>query len=494
VPHFLGPEDHPWLRLLLLELERCEGLRMREWRERAIEPHHEPALERRRRLALAVLSRICPTRPPESSLDPRSLRRDFFGLAAELRQQGRPLEEALEEESQRRGLSLEELREALYLDLPAERRICPLERLPDPPTLARLVNQHIAGSLLRSSTQVELLLQGRSRPLVRQILLRRLLATLHPRGEGLRIEVSGPMALFHHTTLYGRALTSLLPLLRHTDSFELLATCRLGDRDRVVQLGSGDPIFAVGLTSPAYDSQLEERFAQAFLKKAPDWDLLREPEPIALPGGWIFPDFALVHRRDGRRWLLEIVGFWTPSYLERKLQRIRQAGRLDLIVAIDQKLACSAEELPQGTQLLRYKNRLDPRAVLAILEARLPRREPALLDEVEISAPELFLDYAGRRPAEDPIHDALARLQPKQELRFAAVDQHLYIADARDQLLVPLSAVARASWRGRLERVVELRLGGVLERRAEQSAPEWRRLLRVPTWRVPLARVRLARA
>jgi predicted nuclease of restriction endonuclease-like RecB superfamily len=33
----------------------------------------------------------------------------------------------------------------------------------------------------------------------------------------------------------------------------------------------------------------------------------------------IFPDFALHHRRDaGRRWLVEIVGFWTADYLARK--------------------------------------------------------------------------------------------------------------------------------------------------------------------------------
>jgi predicted nuclease of restriction endonuclease-like RecB superfamily len=59
-----------------------------------------------------------------------------------------------------------------------------------------------------------------------------------------------------------------------------------------------------------YDSRLEERFAREFRRVAPDWDLLREPEPIAAEGALIFPDFALQHRSDpSRRWLLEIVGF-----------------------------------------------------------------------------------------------------------------------------------------------------------------------------------------
>ena len=37
-------------------------------------------------------------------------------------------------------------------------------------------------------------------------------------------------------------------------------------------------------------------------------------------------DFAIEHP-DGRLAILEIVGFWTPEYLESKLTKIRQRGR-----------------------------------------------------------------------------------------------------------------------------------------------------------------------
>src|SRR2546427_5183295 len=46
-------------------------------------------------------------------------------------------------------------------------------------------------------------------------------------------------------------------------------------------------------------------------------------------GTLIFPDFALRHRADGRRWLVEIVGFWTRDYVERKLALLRVAGLQD---------------------------------------------------------------------------------------------------------------------------------------------------------------------
>jgi hypothetical protein len=62
-----------------------------------------------------------------------------------------------------------------------------------------------------------------------------------------------------------------------------------------LSLGTGDPIVPADPRRQD-DSQLEERFARAFRKLAPDWDVFREPEPIDA----------------SRRWLREIVGFVCP--------------------------------------------------------------------------------------------------------------------------------------------------------------------------------------
>ncbi|TGO03421.1 hypothetical protein PN36_06625 [Candidatus Thiomargarita nelsonii] len=42
----------------------------------------------------------------------------------------------------------------------------------------------------------------------------------------------------------------------------------------------------------------------------------------------------MTHRKDGRRALIEIIGFWHPQYLQRKLRKIREAGRRDLILLV----------------------------------------------------------------------------------------------------------------------------------------------------------------
>jgi predicted nuclease of restriction endonuclease-like RecB superfamily len=57
----------------------------------------------------------------------------------------------------------------------------------------------------------------------------------------------------------------------------------------------------------------------------------------------MLPDFALEHP-DGRRVILEIVGFWTPEYLASKLTKIRQVAADNVLLAVSERLECSAED------------------------------------------------------------------------------------------------------------------------------------------------------
>ena len=48
-------------------------------------------------------------------------------------------------------------------------------------------------------------------------------------------------------------------------------------------------------------------------------------------------DFAIEHP-DGRRAILEIVGFWTPEYLGSKLAKIRQVEIDSFVLAVSEQL------------------------------------------------------------------------------------------------------------------------------------------------------------
>ena len=368
IPDYLEPHDLPWLRALLEAFERFEGRPRRELDRHLREPLRCPSPKPKREAAARVLYGLCRDQvaPPVS---PRKLRAALFSAAAA---------EAAADPARLRteiaanfGLTPQDVDDILFADLPAER---PVTRLPadlSPSELAARTNLAIAQGILRRASEVVVELRGNSRAVVRVARIRGLIVVARaapPFADcDVRLSISGPLALFRKTVVYGRALASLLPALSWCDRFCLHARCGVGVRAHVYEIRKGDPI-APGDEPRAYDSRLEARFARDFKKAAPDWDLVREPEPVAVGDRLIFPDFALEHRRDRRRVLLEIVGFWTPQYLDHKLDALRRAELDDLIICIDAERNCGADDLPARARVLRYRKRIDPRAVLTLIE------------------------------------------------------------------------------------------------------------------------------
>ena len=128
-------------------------------------------------------------------------------------------------------------------------------------------------------------------------------------------------------------------------------------------------IFPAAAPAP-FDSKLEERFARDVARLAPDWDVIREPEPVRAGSTLIFPDFLLRHRiHQHRRVLVEIVGFWTAPYLATKFERLRQARLQNFILCLDEDRACSDGDLPPGLPVVRFRRRVDAAAVMrAVME------------------------------------------------------------------------------------------------------------------------------
>jgi predicted nuclease of restriction endonuclease-like RecB superfamily len=268
----------------------------------------------------------------------------------------------------RLGLSAQAVSEALFADLPGERPVEPPSHPCAPGELALRVNLALAQGLLFRATSVSVDIIGNARALVRQAKLRGLLCAIGSRpGDESRLRISGPLSLFRRTLLYGRALASLVPILANCTRFELRAECVIrGTRARIL-LASGDPIFPAP-AGKLHDSRLEEQFAAEFGRSTPDWDIVREPKAIASGTSLLFPDFLLQHRLDpSRRWLLEIVGFWTPEYLSRKLAGYRAARLPNLILCIDEQRSCGADELPPEARIVRFRRRIRAKDVLALL-------------------------------------------------------------------------------------------------------------------------------
>jgi hypothetical protein len=364
VPRYLVERDQPWLRALLDEHARYEGARRAELSARLREPLSPVPPKKKLQMVVAVLEKLTSDRP-EAAVPPISARKLVFERASE---QGG---EALATVAAELGVGEEQLADALFADLPSERRILPLPRELSPASLALLANQELAAALLGRSSRVRITLWGRARQVVRHAQRVGLLCVAHVRpADAVELEVSGPLALFRNTRVYGRALASLIPRLGWCERFELCADVDVGEgSSRRLVLTQNDPIF-VSREPRQFDSAVEERFAREFGKLAKEWHLVREPTALSLDGRLVFPDFELVHRRDAtRRVLLEIVGYWTPEYLSKKLAALKKLAGRDWILCVNERLGCSERDFPDDARVVWFKRRIEPRAVLSRLEA-----------------------------------------------------------------------------------------------------------------------------
>jgi len=132
-------------------------------------------------------------------------------------------------------------------------------------------------------------------------------------------------------------------------------------------------------TNAVFDSSIEQSFAEAFSALARShgvdgWQLEREPEPLLLtydrgasPTQAIFiPDFALT--RDHHRLYFEILGYWTPAYRERKIQKLQQLqARKDILLAIPIEAKGAFASLAHDFPIVEYDGQLSATELLKVL-------------------------------------------------------------------------------------------------------------------------------
>jgi hypothetical protein len=123
-----------------------------------------------------------------------------------------------------------------------------------------------------------------------------------------------------------------------------------------------------------FDSSIEQAFSEAFLSLAErqgvdGWQLQREPEPLLLERAIFIPDFAIT--RGHRRIYMEILGFWTPAYRERKILRLQQLrGKHDLVLAIPESARKDFAAIAPYYPIVYYDNQIAVSDLLHLLRDR----------------------------------------------------------------------------------------------------------------------------
>lgn len=339
----------------------------------------------KRGLAYILKSSFC-TFEVVSPLEPQMLRERVFSLAAKSISSRESTQVTLSKiadeltQELEREVLLEQVRNGLYADL-SENKILTVFDAPIAPDLLNRYNlSQVQGVFYKASKLVlnaHRNVPGEYKLLFRYLKLFQLMAYIEGDADhGFTITIDGPTSLFNSSTRYGLAIAKLIPALLHVTKWSLSSILQTRDAyTNTWKTGRFTLNSECGLVShyppgKPYDSMLEASFADKWDALKSGWALEREVDLIPIPGSVMIPDFRLVHS-DGRTFLLEIVGYWRPEYLQKKFSQVRRAGRDDLILAISERLnlekaGVKLNDVP--ARIVWFKDKLLPKAVLAVMD------------------------------------------------------------------------------------------------------------------------------
>lgn len=262
-----------------------------------------------------------------------------------------------------------DLESRLFADVPEFQR---LQRFPGYPSGESLLARYNVAQFqaaLFDAISLTVWVCDDFKAILRYAKLARLMHTIRQLPEGTyQFRFDGPASVLRETRRYGAAFARFLPGLLACRGWKLHAVIASGRGGRPLSLDLRDSDgLRSQVPSPAeFDSKREEQFAASFEASPRNgWTLIREGEVLHAGQRVFVPDFVLQHV-DGRRVLLEIVGFWTPEYLAAKRETLRRFEEAPILLAVAHSVKQQLPELPANTVI--YKTRLLVSDVLTAVE------------------------------------------------------------------------------------------------------------------------------
>ena len=260
------------------------------------------------------------------------------------------------------GVDDGELEKLLFIDLRGERPIMMPHGRPSELEVAAFANIALIQRGLRRAHRIALRVLDDDGTLLRAARARGLLvtATRDPTDGATVLAIVGPLALVQRTAVYGRTLGELVPFLA-ASPFELeLASPTWSSRLASPVLLPLAPVDRAGTYHPT-------KLARILDRHDPQLRVVVAPPPLAAAATLACPDLAIDQR--GERGYVELVGFWTPEFLVRKLAAY---GTTPIVLCIDTARACGEDDELTDPRILRFTRRPDPRELVERLDRLRP--------------------------------------------------------------------------------------------------------------------------
>ena len=182
---------------------------------------------------------------------------------------------------------------------------------------------------------------------------------------GYEITLTGAASLFHRSQKYGIQMAVFLPALLLCQNWKI--------RAEIVQKNYVNSFYELSsdqkeLTScyfdePEYQNPVFERLKRDWEKSGRNWQLQENTEVVDLGKTAFIPDFVLISP-NGEKVYLDVLGFWTPKSLKKRLEEFESANFNKFIIAAWQELRGSREE-PTFTSdnVIFFKSKLEPKVL-----------------------------------------------------------------------------------------------------------------------------------
>ena len=232
--------------------------------------------------------------------------------------------------------------------------------------------------------------------------------------DSIKCVLEGPLSLFKMTDRYGTSMAKLLPSIIGTPTWKIKGSIvrKTDDGQKIYQFelsSENTKEFLRSITDTTYqnngnnenddyvyDSSVEVAFAKIFNQFFDQnnkfgWKISREPDPLIADGKAMIPDFLF--ERFGRKVYLEIVGFWTKEYLDRKATKLKALfdnknnKNVDLLVAVNSEFSCSQIETISNDRIFTFKKDVSIKPILEHL-----KKIDAEIIEEKISNTQIKLD------------------------------------------------------------------------------------------------------
>ncbi|MFB6221814.1 MAG: DUF790 family protein [Halolamina sp.] len=401
---FTDASDRPLAASLLGVFQGHVGERRATLRE-ALEEAERSADSFKLVRGLAALLERDATFETDAAVPPRRTRRTVFESAESVSVvDGDEREEALSRAADRLGVAADAVESSLYADREPNQVVASFEPRWGPDELLEQYDLSLAQTALFDATEVRVRCSEPA-DLVSAVKRLGLMYEVRKTDAGRELVVTGPDSLFRSTRRYGTSFARLLRSVAKTDSWRLSATIDDRGREREMVLTDED-VSVPGVepvAEPSYDSTVEAEFAASFESLDTDWDLVREPELLATGNRVMVPDFAFDYAPAGApdrsvaerfRVYFEIMGFWTPEYVEKKLSQLADVDDVELLVAVDESLAASEDIEARDHRAIPYAGSVRVKDVVDVLR----EFEAELVADAADSLPEELVPDADAAP------------------------------------------------------------------------------------------------